>query len=180
MADKSPPNITHFHRAALHSLIFDPDQWESKYAEMLSKDANPSGYSTLLGFSLGVALRRKFPSTWSLADVIKYVAHLRIALGGESNLIPSLAEKIIRLLLNDKLLKDAPPFGSDSAGVLATEHLLLMALVAEADLDAAALYELINEAADKAREFDWSALALQGTAGSLQAEGTRAITGDVQ
>lgn len=159
MTDKRNAPIRSLRKTALRTYIFDPDEWESKYAIEIEKDENHPGYSVLIWSSLQTAILRHFSPTCSLADVIRYVADLRIFLADHASMVnPRLAEKIIRSLLGDDSLQELPPFGETPEDMQSTALLLLASLVAKADLDESGVDELIDEAADKADQFDWSSI----------------------
>lgn len=166
--------ISGLHKAALGALILDSEDWESRFADELEKHENTQGYSTLVSFAAGTAVRRKFSPTWSTPDVIRYVANLRMTLGKDASQIdPRLAEKLIRFLLGDNSYVATPIRDDDEAEVLSVAVILLMALVAEAGLDRSGVGELINEAAENARALNWTSLFPWESAGSPHSDGDR-------
>lgn len=152
MTGEFEPAITESHKRALRALILGPDEeWEACATELLSEGNSSQGFSTLLAFSLGTMVRRKFSSSNSLKDVIQYVAYQRIKLDEDANeLNPRLAENIIRFLLSDDSLKEPPITSENREEVAGIQQLLLFSLVSEADLDGAGVDALIHEAAEAA------------------------------
>ncbi|MEU5987605.1 hypothetical protein ABZ806_01370 [Spirillospora sp. NPDC047418] len=149
--DERNVKVNDLHKAALRTFMLDPDEWESKYAGALQNDDDLAGYPTLIGFTVGTAIRRHFPVTWSRSDLIRYVADVRINVGTEQ-LRPRLAEDLIRWILNDDSLGERPPFDGTPADIVSTSLILLMSLITDADLDEAGIDELINEAAHSAAQ----------------------------
>lgn len=166
--------ITDLHKRALHALVFSSgEEWESCFADVLKQDSTSEGYAALLAFSLGTAVRRRFSDSWSRADVVRFVADLRISLNEPANEFnPRLAEAIIRFLLGDSSLKENPfnPENREDVGYI--ESILLVTLVSQIGLDEDDLSDLINEAAENAKEVDWSSPALQAAARSQQQAGS--------
>ncbi|CNF75642.1 Uncharacterised protein [Mycobacterium tuberculosis] len=144
--------INDSHRQAVQALILGTEgEWESHYSAIAEKDNGAQAYSTLLAFSVGIAVRRRFSGHWSLAHVIRYVADLRIALDQDANkLNPRLAEALIRFLLGDNSVKESLTASEDQENLVQVETLLLLALVAEANLDETGVNELLDEAASNA------------------------------
>ncbi|MEU5991063.1 hypothetical protein ABZ806_19000 [Spirillospora sp. NPDC047418] len=144
--------ISDSHKQAVQALIFGSEgEWESHFSTILEKDNGSQGYSTLLAFSVGTAVRRRFSAPWSFVDVIRYVADLRIALDQDANeLNPRLIEALIRFLLGDDSVKETLTASENQENLVQVETLLLLALVAEANLDETGVNELLDEAATSA------------------------------
>ncbi|TDC62013.1 hypothetical protein E1200_27295 [Actinomadura sp. GC306] len=172
--DERTTLIESLHKTALRTYIFDPDEWESKYAFEVDNDKYRSGYAALIWSSLQIAAIRRFSPTQSLAEIIYYVADLRILLAEHASMLnPRLAEKAIRSLLGDNTFQEVPPYNESPDDMLGTALILLASFVAEAGLDESGVDELINEAADNVRQFDSSSLFAREGAGAPHLEGGR-------
>lgn len=151
MTSDQPVRISDIHKGALRTYLLDIDEWEQRHAAELAKEGDDLGYSALVWFTLETALRRRFSPTCSFADVIRYVADLRILLAEDAGLLnPGLTEKIIRSLLGDASLNGRPAFGEAPEDVFAAGLLLLVTLVTEANLDETGVKQLLDEAAASA------------------------------
>lgn len=171
LTDTSPVAISDLHMMALRSFIMDgPDAWEGEYTEKLASEAG-LGFSLLLHCSLAAAARRIFAPAYSISQVIRYVADVRVALEDDAHqLNPRVTENLLRSALGDEKASEIPPFGVDETAKTHAELLLLVALITDAGLDESGVDELINEAADKAGQFDWSPLVRQEGSGSPHPE----------
>lgn len=151
--------VSGLHKAALRASILDPDDFDARYADELDSDGNPLGFSMLLSFSAGTMVRRRFSTGCSWADVIRYVAALRISLDEDAHELDArMAENVIRTFLGDPSLKALPPFGGAPEDAFGAVFVVLAHLVWEAGLDDDGVDELINEAAEEVTtvEIDWS------------------------
>lgn len=151
--------VTDLHVTALRAFITEgPDAWASEYANRLD-DETDFGLSLLIHYSFTAAARRMFAPRYSLSQVIRYVADVRLALGDDAlQLNPRVAEQLIRSALGDKTLPSISKPDDDQVAKTRAMLLLLVALTADAGLDESGIDELINEAAENARQFDWSTL----------------------
>ncbi|URN05022.1 hypothetical protein LUW74_17980 [Actinomadura madurae] len=147
------PTVNDLHTTALRTFVLEgPDVWATEYGDVLEGDA-ARGFSFLLYHALATAARDKFSPTYSNGQIIRYVADLRTSLPDDArNLNPRVAEGLIRWVLGDATLDDAPPFGTDQMTVIGIELILLVALITEAGLDDEGIEDLIREAATAARE----------------------------
>jgi hypothetical protein len=149
--------VSNLHRSALRSMLLDdPDDFEREYADALDDD--PSiGFSALLTVATTVMVRRRFAPSYTLPEVIRYVARVRVRLADPMELGALVIEKTIRTFLEDASIGEQPPFGG-SPEDMATA--LLFHLVDEAALDEDGVTALIEEAAQliDARELDLDAL----------------------
>lgn len=151
--------ISDLHVSALRAFILEgPDAWEGEYAEELN-DETGLGFSLLLHYSFGAAARHAFGSYFSLSQVIRYVADVRLALGDDAlYLNPRVCEQLIRSALGDKTLANTSEHKEDQATNTRAKLLLLVALTTDAELGEHGVDDLISEAADNARNFDSSSL----------------------
>ena len=126
-------------------LLEGPQAWVPLQDEMQKDDETAAGYNALLFGAFEVAVRRRFAPTYTVGQIVRLVADLRMRLGEDSDVIdPLVAEDIIRRAV------DAPPFKADvpndlRAAVIAQVYILLY-LVGEADFDRAGLEQFIEEA----------------------------------
>lgn len=144
------------HVAALHSLLKgEPDAWE--LSQITESEA--IAYTVTLYAAFSVAVRRKFSPIYSVSQVIRFVADMRIRLRDDANIVhPRVAEEMIREALGDPTLEsmDLP----DGETVIAAEAAILLALLDEAELDEAGLEEFIKDSTEFARE--WIAMRQGG------------------
>ncbi|WP_433469324.1 hypothetical protein [Spirillospora sp. CA-128828] len=100
----------------------------------------------MLYAAFGVAVRRKFSAGYSIPDVIRFVADMRIAYGRDvSPIHPGVAEGMIREALGDPSFEDFDP--QDVEAVMGAEAAILDTLLDEANFDEAGLEEFIKDAA---------------------------------
>ncbi|MCP9948665.1 hypothetical protein [Actinomadura madurae] len=161
MTGKLKITIDDLHRDAVRGLLLDSaDDFERDHGESLDADPNPMGFSALLTFATATMLHRRFAPAYTLADVIRFVARVRVALDDPKALGALVIEKTIRMLLEDPALGEAPPFGAPPEDMVAALYAVLFHLVDEAGLDEAGVDSLIAEAAQVVDgcEFDVDAL----------------------
>ncbi|TDC75078.1 hypothetical protein [Actinomadura sp. 7K507] len=166
--------VTDLHVSALRAFILEgPDAWEGEQAEKLN-DETGLGLSLLIHYSFTAAARHIFARSFSLSQVIRYVADVRLALGDDAlQLNPRVAEQLIRSALGDKMLTDISHLNEDQVTKTRAKLLLLVALMTDAELGESGVDELINEAAENARKFDSSSLFSRESADSPHVEGGR-------
>ncbi|MEU8799789.1 hypothetical protein [Spirillospora sp. NPDC048819] len=139
--------------AALRTILAEgPEEWIEQYGEKIGSEVN-TGYSLLVYYALGEALRRKFSPTYTTPQVIRFVADLRLDLEEYAHeLDPRVAEGLIRYSLGDEAFSGRPPFGVDEVTMARAQILLLLILVLEEDFDEAELEKFIQNSAALARE----------------------------
>lgn len=137
--------------AALRTFLFEgPEVWAERHEEQL-KHEDDLGFSFLMYCTLIKAAHRRFSPTYSVPQIIRYVADLRLRLDEDAHeLNPRVAEGVLRYALGDKNLSARPPFGADQVTMVRAQVFLLMALVFEADLDNAQLEELVKDSIEYA------------------------------
>jgi hypothetical protein len=153
--------IDDLHRDAVRGLLLDSeDDFERDHGDSLDTDPNPAGFSALVTFATMTMVRRRFAPTYTLADVIRYVARVRVALDDPKAVGALVFEKTIRMFLEDPSLGEAPPFGATAEDMVAAMYIVLFDLVDKAGLDGDGVDALIAEAAQviDGREFDVDAL----------------------
>lgn len=102
MIDWSAVRIEEEHVAALRLLAREPESWPS-LQEKMPTDQAAAGYMQVIYAGCALALRRRFSPTYTVHDVVRYVAELRIELkeAGGDDFNPRIAEQVIRGILGD-------------------------------------------------------------------------------
>ncbi|SPT57128.1 hypothetical protein [Actinomadura madurae] len=161
MSGKVEFTIDDLHRDAMRGLLLDSTaDYERDHGEALDADPNPMGFSALLMFATATMVHRRFAPAYTLADVIRFVAHVRVALDDPKAVGVLITEKTIRMLLDDPSLGETTPFGASPEDMATAVSAVLFHLVDEAGLDRDGVDSLIAEAAQviDGREFDVDAL----------------------
>jgi hypothetical protein len=115
----------------------------------LDPDAARTGYSALVSAAFCEAVERRFSTGTPPADVIKFVGDIRARsdrLGEQID--PRAAERMIRAVYTDEEIRDLDP-----STRLGTQVVLLAALIADEQLDAASLEEFLAGARDLADQW---------------------------
>ncbi|GAA4227819.1 hypothetical protein GCM10022254_16430 [Actinomadura meridiana] len=108
-------------------------------------DETAAGYMTLLYGAFCVAVRRRFSPRYTVGEIVRFVADMRIAADEDAGMINALvAEEMIREAVGAQPLQDSGP--DDVETVLQAEIFTLFYLLAEADYDRAGLEQFIDEA----------------------------------
>ncbi|TYB46629.1 hypothetical protein [Actinomadura chibensis] len=152
MTELSGVKIGDEHIALLREFLCGDTEEPVGYGESIT-DNDVVAHNLLSYSAFAVAVLRKFSPTYSVPEIIKYVAELRKVVVDEESLHinPRVAEGMIREVLQDKTLKDAAPFGADDEAVARAGFLVLLDFFHNADLDGPALEEFLQESADYAR-----------------------------
>ncbi|TMQ98966.1 hypothetical protein ETD83_18790 [Actinomadura soli] len=131
---------------ALRSFLREgPEAWVPLQSELQKDDETAAGYMSLVYGAFNVAVRRRFSPTYTVGDIVRFVADLRMAAGEDADRINTLvAEDMIRRALDAPRPKDDG--GDDVGDVVRAEMYILLYLIAEADLDRAGLEQFIDEA----------------------------------
>ncbi|XRQ02703.1 hypothetical protein ACN3XK_39610 [Actinomadura welshii] len=130
---------------ALRSFLLEgPEAWIPLRDEIQKDDETAAGYMSLLYGAFNVAVRRKLSPTYTVGDIVRFVADLRISAGEDARLINTLvAEDLVRRAVDAPPPKDGGP--DDVETVLPAQMFILLHLVAEADFDRAELEQFIEE-----------------------------------
>jgi hypothetical protein len=121
-----------------------PDAWVPLQEEMQSSDETAAGYMSLLFGAFEVAVRRRFAPTYTVGQIVRLVADLRITLGEDADEVnPIVAEDMIRRAVDAPPLKADVP--DDLTATLNAQVCILLYLVGEADFDRAGLEQFIDE-----------------------------------
>ncbi|WP_149263645.1 hypothetical protein [Actinomadura sp. K4S16] len=143
--DYSTVEIREKNILALRSFLLEgPEAWVPLQDELQVDDETAAGYMSLLFCAFEVAMRRKFAPTYTVGQIVRFVADLRIAAGEDADLIdPLIAEDMVRRAVDAPALKATVP--DDLTAALNAEVFILLYLVAEMDLDRAGLEQFIEE-----------------------------------
>ncbi|SFN63325.1 hypothetical protein SAMN04489713_102644 [Actinomadura madurae] len=130
---------------ALRSFLLDgPEAWVPLQDELQKDDETAAGYMSLLFGAFCVAVRRRFSPTYTVGDIVRFVADLRIKAEEDAHLINTLvAEDMIRRAVDAAPLKGDVP--DDPSTVLHAQVIILLYLIAEAEFDRAGLEQFIDE-----------------------------------
>ncbi|TDE21978.1 hypothetical protein [Actinomadura sp. 6K520] len=143
--DYSSVEIREENILALRSFLLEgPEAWVPLQDEMQKDDETAAGYMSLLFGAFNVAVRRRFSPTYTVGEIVRFVAELRIMAGEDAHLINTLvAEDLIRRAVGAPPPKDGGP--DDAETVLSAQIFILLHLVAESDFDRAGLEQFIEE-----------------------------------
>ncbi|MCP9948675.1 hypothetical protein [Actinomadura madurae] len=143
--DYSAVEIREENILALRAFLLEgPEAWVPLQEEIQKDDETAAGYMSLLYGAFNVALRRKFGPTYTIGEIVRCVADLRIKAGEDAYPVhPLVAESVIRRALEAPPMKDEGP--DDVEAVLLSQVYILLYLVAEADFDRAGLEQFIEE-----------------------------------
>ncbi|GAA4390811.1 hypothetical protein GCM10023088_67190 [Actinomadura verrucosospora] len=133
---------------ALRSFLLEgPVAWVPLHDQMQVDDETAAGYMSLLFGAFEVAVRRRFAPTYTVGQIVRFVADLRIAASEDANLInPIIAEDMVRRAVDAPPLK--APVPDDLTATLNAQVFILLYLVAEMDFDRAGLEQFIDEVTD--------------------------------
>ena len=126
--------------AALRAqLAGDLEEHRRLFAQLTPTDVR-SGYRALTSAAFCVAAERHFPKGTTAADVIAYVGDVRSRTQAAAQLDPRTAERVILAVVTDGPLDDV-----DLRTSFEIQLLLLAAMTADAQLDAAGLDAFLVE-----------------------------------
>ncbi|WP_433462412.1 hypothetical protein [Spirillospora sp. CA-128828] len=153
MMDYSAVEISEQNVLALRSFLLEgPEAWVPLQDEIQKDDETAVGYMSLLYGAFNVAVHRRFSPTYTIGEIVRFVADLRIEAKEEADLInPLVAEDMIRRAINAPQLKSDVP--DDLTAVMSAEVHILLYLIAEADYDRADLEQFIEETTTYARKW---------------------------
>ena len=127
--------VTDEQEATLHAQLAGQFGEHERLLAALDPVAARTGYNALVTTAFALAVDMRFPGCATAADVITYVADVRSrAETVAAGLDPHAAERILLAYLADEEIGDI-----DAGARFQTRHLLLAALIADADLDAKGL-----------------------------------------
>lgn len=139
------------HAAALRSLLKgESDAWEP--FQVAESEEEAIAYTVMLYGAFRVAVWRTFSPTYSIPDVIRFVADMRIGYErGVSTIHPRVAEEMILEALGNPAVESFVP--PDAETVIGAEVAILDTFLHEANLDEAGLEEFIRDSAAFAKEW---------------------------
>lgn len=109
MIDWTAVEIGDRHVAALSLFLRDgPQAWEQLHKQEMTTNQGAAAYMQMFHAAFTVAVRRKFAPTYTIHEIVRYVAKLRIELKnlGDDDFNPRIAENSIRGALGDPTLKN--------------------------------------------------------------------------
>ncbi|GAA4225655.1 hypothetical protein GCM10022254_08010 [Actinomadura meridiana] len=116
-------------------------------------DSN-NGHLQLYSAAFTKAAQRRFSPTYSVSQLIRYVADLRRHLGDNANkLNPKVAENLLRYAVGDETFSEDPPFGVSQQLLIREEISLLIALYVDMELDEAEAEEFIKDSVELANHW---------------------------
>jgi hypothetical protein len=131
--------------AALRAFLTDDQQEFDRLSDRLDRTSAWLGYSALVGSAFFDVVNRRFAPSWTVGDVIRFVAGVRAHFIEDPNeLDPKHAERLIRTALGDGLIEDL------TDEIKAAQVILLPALIDEERPDAARLEEVLAQARKRA------------------------------
>lgn len=131
---------------ALRSFLLEgPEAWVPLQDKMRKDGETAAGYNLLLFGAFEVAVRRKFAPTYTVGQIVRFVADLRMRLGEDADEVnPIIAEDMIRRAVDAPPLKADVP--DDLTATLNAQVCILLYLVGKADFDRVGLEQFIDEA----------------------------------
>ena len=133
--------VTDHQVATLRALLAGDFEEHSRLRAQLDLDADREGYSALTAAGFFEAADRHFTAGHTRAEIAEFVAAARATSADTAEKIdPRIAERMIRGVFEDENIDDVT-----GQTVVETQVLLLVALVAEARLDAPELDAFLAE-----------------------------------
>ncbi|QKW33913.1 hypothetical protein HUT06_07610 [Actinomadura sp. NAK00032] len=151
--DYSAVQIREENILALRSFLLEgPEAWVPLEEKIRVDDETAAGYMSLLYGAFCVAVRRRFSPTYTVGEIVRLVADVRIRAEEEAGLINALvAEDMIRRVVGAPPLEDSGP--DEVRAVLYAEVFVLLYLVGEAGFDRVGLEQFIDEATAYTRQW---------------------------
>ncbi|MFG1852445.1 hypothetical protein [Actinomadura geliboluensis] len=151
--DYSAVQIQEENILALRSfLLRGPKAWVPLEEKIQVDDETAAGYMSLLYGAFCVAVRRRFSPTYTVGEIVRLVADVRIKAEEDAGLINALvAEDMIRRVVGAPPLEDGGP--NDVRAVLYAEIFVLLYLIDEANFERAGLEQFIDEATAYTRQW---------------------------
>lgn len=128
--------------ATLHALLSDDmDRYRQLFSGLDRAEAK-KGYSALVTAGFAEAAERRFGTSYRGADIVEFVASVRSRSDQvAAELDPDVAERVIRVVL-----EDAPVDDLSRNAITGAQLLLLIGLIADAQLDGHGLDQFLAEA----------------------------------
>lgn len=146
MTDFTSVRIREENILALRSFLREgPEAWASLGEKIQVDDETAAGYMSLLYGAFCVAVRRRLSPAYTVGEIIRLVADVRIKAEEDAGLINALvAEDMIRRVVGASPLAANGP--DDVRAVLYAEIYILLYLIGDADFERAGLEQFIDEA----------------------------------
>ena len=130
----------------LHAYLSGEYELAERFTTQVTAPGTDDGIAELAYAAFVIAARLKFAPGWTGADVIRFVAHVRVLRGLPDILDPRSAEHQLRSALGETKAGYHP--GAEARA--AAQVILLHALTQELNLDETARVNLLNQARDLA------------------------------
>lgn len=129
------------HVASLRGfLAFEPDEGV-RLTGQLAQTGDLQSYGVLIYAAFVTAVRRRFSPTWTVPEVIGFVASVRARLLGDVEIDPRAAELLMRRALGDSVTGDL-----DDETKARAQVFVLAELIADEQLDASGLDQFMSQA----------------------------------
>ena len=134
--------VTDDQMATLRALLSDDmDRYRQLFSGLDRAEAK-KGYSALVTAGFAEAVERRFGTSYRGADIVEFVASVRARSDQvAAELDPDVAERVIRVVL-----EDAPVDDLSRNAITGAQLLLLIGLIADAQLDSEGLDQFLAEA----------------------------------
>jgi hypothetical protein len=137
--------VTDDHVATLRAYLTDDWQEYDRLTKRLDETSSWFGYSALFGSAFFNAVNRRFAPTWTVAEVIRFVATVRAHhLEDPDQLHPRDAERLIRIALGDGSIDELDD------DIRSAQMILLAALIREEQPNRLALDDILTQARRRA------------------------------
>ncbi|WUH98556.1 hypothetical protein OHR68_34400 [Spirillospora sp. NBC_00431] len=147
MTDYSGVVVRDEHILALRLFLLGDPEW---LKPLKHPESDGVAYTLMVYSAFAVAVRRKFPPTFTFTQIVRYVANLRISVMTDPHEIdPRVIENLIRAALGDASVDKEPKPATETA--VAAELVILEDLLPESVPDEASLEEFLEESAAFAR-----------------------------
>ncbi|HZB32802.1 MAG TPA: hypothetical protein VE465_21770 [Streptosporangiaceae bacterium] len=131
--------------AALRAYLVDDEEESDRLIGYLEQSGGLDGFSALFGSAFFDAVNRRFAPTWSVAEVVRFVATVRAHhLADPNDLDPLNAERLIRTALGDGSVDDLDD------EIRAAQMILLPVLIHEEQPNPVALEDILAQARRRA------------------------------
>ncbi|MCW2860723.1 MAG: hypothetical protein JWP48_2431 [Actinoallomurus sp.] len=129
------------HVASLRGfLAFEPDEGV-RLTGQLAQTGDLQSYGVLIYAAFVTAVRRRFSPTWTVPEVIGFVASVRARLLGDVEIDPRAAGLLMRRALGDSVTGDL-----DDETKARAQVFVLAELIADEQLDASGLDQFMSQA----------------------------------
>jgi hypothetical protein len=131
--------------AAMRAYLVDDQQESERLIGHLEQSGRLDGFSALFGSAFFDAVNRRFAPTWTVAEVVRFVATVRAHHIEDPGLLDPLdAERLIRTALGDGSVDDLDD------ETRSAQMILLPALIREEQPNLVALEDILTQARERA------------------------------